>query len=382
MIIFAVLFSMLTIIAFTSSYNNEQGTAFSICVIIALGSLIYLKKTQDYHRIYYFIAISCSIMVSITLNCITDVLQIGNFLWQVLIIMVTFFGLGKKAGIAVSIFMLFNIIFYFTFTVENNMANISNLSLAVRIGLIIESITAISAIVYLTHQFVIVHDYANKELQLANESLKQQNKVITQKNKENITLVQEVHHRVKNNLQIIVSLLRLQKNEIKNTETQKQFSEAINRIMVMSSIHQKLYQDKSFTQIAPKDYLTELTNDIIRLSSNPERIKISIESDVKIVGLKTIVPLGLIVNELVSNSIQHAFSNLEIGSILMKISSVSTSQFKLTYKDNGTWIEPAESYSSFGLELIDILTSQLEGNYHRKNDDSGTEYSFNIKNLD
>jgi two-component sensor histidine kinase len=381
-IIFGLLFSILTITAFTSSYNIQQGLAFSICLLIALGSLIYLKKTQNYNNIYYFIAFSCSLIVAVTLNGIDDVFHYGNFLWQILIIMVTYFGLGKKAGAIVSVFMILNITYYFVFSLENNLANITDLSLPIRIGLIIETVIALSAIVYLTSQFVVVHDHANKELQLANESLKQQNKIITLKNKENITLVQEVHHRVKNNLQIIVSLLRLQKNEIQNIETQKQFTEAINRIMVMSSIHQKLYQDKSFTQIAPQDYLTELTNDIIKLSSNPESVEINITSEIKIVGLKTIVPLGLIVNELVSNSIQHAFSDKKKGSIHMLITAKENDEFKLIYKDNGTWIEPAESYSSFGLELIDILASQLDGGYERKNDISGTEYNFNLKNLD
>jgi len=169
---------------------------------------------------------------------------------------------------------------------------------------------------------------------------------------------------------------------LKSDEAKKQFSEAINRVMVMASIHQKLYKDKSYTQVVAKDYFTELTSDIITLSSSFKEVEIIIESELENIGLNTIVPLGLIVNELVSNSIQHAFSINKRGSIQILITSNVTNTFKLTYKDNGSWTEPANTYSSFGLELIDILTSQLDGKCERTSTISGTEYSFNLKNLD
>jgi len=373
---------MLTIINVTTSDRFQQGIAFIICVFIALSSLLYLKRTQNFTHIYYVIAFSGCLIVFATLNGIIDILHFGNFIWQVLLVMVTFFGLGKKPGLIVSGFVIINVIYYFLFSVEQNINQVTDFGLAVRVALIIELVTAILSIAYLINQFVITHDYANKELLLANESLKNRNTIISLKNKEKITLIQEVHHRVKNNLQIIISLLRLQKNELKSDEAKKQFTEAINRVMVMASIHQKLYKDKSFTQVVPKDYFTELTNDIITLSSSFNEVEISIESEIENIGLKTIVPLGLIVNELVSNSIQHAFSKNNRGGIQILITSNETNKFKLIYKDNGSWTEPANTYSSFGLELIEILASQLEGKYERTSTVSGTEYSFNLKSLD
>jgi len=373
---------MLTVIGYMSSNSIDQSVAFLTCSIISIGSLAYLKRTKNYKLIYYLIAFCGCIIAAITLNALDEILHIGNFIWQILIIMFTFFGLGKKPGLIVSAVVIINITYYFLFSVEHNIHHITNLTLPVRIKLIVELITTILSVAYLIYQFVIIHDHANKELQLANESLRKQNKVITQKNKENITLVQEVHHRVKNNLQIIISLLRLQKNELKSDEAKKQFSEAINRVMVMASIHQKLHKDKSYTQVVAKDYFTELTSDIITLSSSFKEVEIIIESELENIGLNTIVPLGLIVNELVSNSIQHAFSINKRGSIQILITSNVTNTFKLTYKDNGSWTEPANTYSSFGLELIDILTSQLDGKCERTSTISGTEYSFNLKNLD
>ena len=102
-IIFGLLFSILTTTASNSSYNILQGLAFSICLLIALRSLIYLKKTKNHNYTHYFIAFSWAIMGSITLNSIDDVFQYGNFIWQILIIMITHFGLEKKAGEIVSV---------------------------------------------------------------------------------------------------------------------------------------------------------------------------------------------------------------------------------------------------------------------------------------
>lgn len=214
--------------------------------------------------------------------------------------------------------MILNITYYFRFTLESSMTNITDLSLPISIGFIIETVITLSVIAHLISQFVVVHYYSNKELQLENESLKQKNTIFTLKN---IVPSKEVHHRVKNNRKIIVNLLRLQKSEIEHIEIGKQITEVINRIMVMCSIHQNLYQDKPFTQIAPEDYLTDLTNNIFKLSPNPENVVMSIESAIKTVYLKTIVPLGLIVKEIVSNSIQHAFSGNKKGRLHMLITA-------------------------------------------------------------
>ena len=102
-IIFGLLFSILTITTSTSSYNILQGLAFSVCLLIAFRSFIYLKKTKHHNYTHYFIAFSYALMGSITLNSIDDVFHFGNFIWQILIIMITYFGLEKKAGEIVSV---------------------------------------------------------------------------------------------------------------------------------------------------------------------------------------------------------------------------------------------------------------------------------------
>ena len=121
------------------------------------------------------------------------------------------------------------------------------------------------------------------------------NGTLKQKNKENLTLVKEIHHRVKNNLQIIISLLRLQKGELKSLEAKEHFTEAINRIMVMSLIHKKLYQQEELASISIKSYLEDLSSDIISITSLGKPVEVVINSNIETIGLKTIVPLGLLI---------------------------------------------------------------------------------------
>ena len=376
MLLFGVSFTLLMLISFSASM--KEGEVYLICVIISIMSLAYLKKTQKFKFIYFFLAFSGSLLAFFTLNFFNEILHIGDFLWLVLIIMFTFFGLGTRSGFVVSSFVLLNVVYYFSYSVENNVKQLVDMSLSVRIGLIIEISTAILSIMYLIYQFVLIHDNSNKELSLANKSLRDQNELIKQSNIEKTALIQEVHHRVKNNLQIIISLLRLQSNEIESLEAKTSLSEAINRIMVMSLIHQKLYGKKSLSKIDLKEYLNDLIIDINKVySDNIVNIKIVTNYNV---GLKTIVPLGLLFNELVTNSFKHGFSNVEDGEISILIKQKLGKDFEVYYSDNGNWIEPKGN--SFGLELLEIMTNQLEGHFEKIKETNKTTFIFFIKDID
>ena len=315
--LFCFVFSILSL-AFISAPLKEL-LVFMLCTLIAVASLVYLKRTKKAQFIYFFISISGTIIAGYTMNFFLESIHYGDVLWIVLIIIFSFYGLGIKYGLVVLTTNLATIIYYCLFTINTNFIDLIPLANVGKISLAFEMVGATILISYVVYQFVIFHNYTYHELLTANTELKAQNIIISNQNNEKTTLVQEVHHRVKNNLQIMVSLLRLQKNEMKSDEAKEQFTEAISRVMVMASIHQKLYKDKSFTKIILKDYLTELTNDIVNLSSSHEKVKIIIDSDIKKIGLNTIVPLGLIINELVSNSIQHGFSENGKGIINLAI---------------------------------------------------------------
>jgi two-component sensor histidine kinase len=218
---------------------------------------------------------------------------------------------------------------------------------------------------------------SKKELELAYQELEKQNELVTSRNNENVLLMKEVHHRVKNNLQIITSLLRLQKNNLPDEVGQK-FDESINRIMTMAIIHRKLYQSDDLSQVNIASYINELIDEILSSLSSVDNITTNITTNDIAIGLKTVVPLGLLLNELLSNSFKHAFEGEQSGAISISIKAINNMEFEMVYSDNGSWKIANKNKQHFGLELIETLTEQMDGSYQREQ----SEYRFVLKNLD
>jgi two-component sensor histidine kinase len=317
-----------------------------------------------------------------TANSFETIMHHGDFLWMILIITISFFGIGKRFGMIILAIHLLNIGFYTIYSVNHNIAGLLELDFAGRIGLMVEMIAATISITYVIIQFLNFHNYSYANVSRSNDELSEQNSIIQQQHNEKTILIKEVHHRVKNNLQIIISLLRLQKNELKSEESKSQFNEAISRVMAMSLIHQKLYQDETLADIKLETYLTDLKNEILKLSNLTIPLEVFVNTDIERIGLKTIVPLGLIVNELMSNSIEHAFKGSNKGVITVNMVQKDQSTFELTYVDNGSWTDKNTAEISFGLELVQALTDQLEGTVNREISPESTKYSFILKNLD
>ncbi|MFT5860477.1 MAG: two-component sensor histidine kinase [Flavobacteriaceae bacterium] len=378
--LFFLVFSLLSVVTF--NHNYQELAVYLSCTAITGSLLIYLYKTKNSKLVYYLMVSSGTIIAAFGLINIHNVIHLGDFLWMILITTVAFFGLGIRQGLAILVLNIGTAIYFALFHVNIYVEEVVILSNSEKMGLAIEISTAFLSIAYIIYQFVLFHKYAYHQVVISNNELINQNAIISSQNIENRTLVKEIHHRVKNNLQIVISLLRLHMAELKSTETEKHFSEAINRIMVMSLIHKKLYQEGELATIKLQAYLTDLAEDIISSSTLTTPIDIDVQSRIDKVGLKTIVPLGLIINELISNSISHAFDQKASGNIVILLTSELTDQFTLSYSDDGEWLEPAKENSSFGLELLGIFTEQLEGSMDREVNDYGTFYTFQLKNVE
>ncbi|MNE46093.1 putative sensor histidine kinase pdtaS [compost metagenome] len=229
--------------------------------------------------------------------------------------------------------------------------------------------------------FLELNRYSEKKLLESYDQVKEQNTQILLQNEEKTMLVREVHHRVKKNLQIVVSLLRMQSQEVDNPEFRTLFQESINRIMAMSLIHQKLYQNDNLSQIRIGDYLDELIHEIMNLSFREKAVEYEIKTEVGKIGLKTLIPVGLLVNELVSNSLKHAFNDTPDAEIQIEIQREGENHLRITYFDNGVW-KPHVGNSSFGLVLIDTLIEQLEGTKEVLKETKGTTYIIVVQNLE
>jgi len=218
-----------------------------------------------------------------------------------------------------------------------------------------------------------------REISLSESQLLSKNEKLKSKDEEKTLMLKEIHHRVKNNLQVVTSLLRLQLYKIEDQTAVEPFQESIDRIASMALIHEKMYQGDKVKAINIKDYIEDLAKNLIRNYANDKTITIAVNSTVKTIELNHIVPLSLILNELISNSLKHAFQDKYNGHISINISTNEDINLQLSYKDSGIWKIP-KNENSFGLELIDTFTEQLNGKCIFKSKE-GADYSFNFKDI-
>lgn len=183
-------------------------------------------------------------------------------------------------------------------------------------------------------------------------------------------LLKEIHHRVKNNLQIISSLLNLQSYHVRDPQDLEIFKESQGRIKSMAIIHEQLYQSKNLASINFADYIQNIMTHLFHSYSSPEK-EIILELDLDIINLEidTAIPCGLIINEIASNSLKHAFKGRKKG--LVKISLKKSGEYiKLVISDDGIGFEPDQIHNSnsLGLKLVKTLVEQLDGSLEIKSD--------------
>ncbi|WP_165394780.1 sensor histidine kinase [Methanofollis fontis] len=181
---------------------------------------------------------------------------------------------------------------------------------------------------------------------------------------EKTALLKEVHHRVKNNMQIVSSLLRLQSRLIEDEKTLGYFRDAESRIMAMALVHEKLYRSETMAYVNLKDYASTLAEELIRAHAVHTMIDLETEIETIHVDLDSAIPIGLIINEIVINSIKHAFHSQDHGTISLKIHSTPNRHVAMIISDNGCGMpDPAlfQKSQSLGIRLITILVKQLHG---------------------
>jgi len=184
-------------------------------------------------------------------------------------------------------------------------------------------------------------------------------------------LLKEVHHRVKNNLQVISSLLNLQSSQIDDSKTVDILRESQNRVRSMALIHEKLYQSSDLARIDFDAYLRSLVSSLRQTYRvENEMVVVEVAAEDIALGIDTAIPCGLIVNELVSNSLKYAFSKAVDGKVIVTCEKPGADQYKLIVQDNGIGLpdgfKPGEG-NSLGLKLVNSLVRQLDGELSVKN---------------
>ena len=215
------------------------------------------------------------------------------------------------------------------------------------------------------------------------EQLDKQNKIIEKSLAEKEILLREIHHRVKNNLQIVSSLLSLQSNYIKDEQALDAVKESRNRVQSMSLIHRNLYQEDNLTGINVQVYIENLTDNLFEsYNIQPGRIKLSKEIEPINLDVDTVIPIGLILNELITNSLKYAFAAGREG-IIKVILKEQNENLYLSVYDNGIGLPPdfePGAKKSFGHKMINAFLQKLKGEIKMYTED-GTKVDIVIKNF-
>lgn len=196
------------------------------------------------------------------------------------------------------------------------------------------------------------------------------------------TYLKELHHRIKNNLQVISSLLFLQSTHTKDPKTLEILKESQGRVKSIALIHEKLYRSAELTRIDFAEYVRDLVSDLFRTYGVDQRT-IAVQLNVESISLDidTAIPCGLIINELVSNVLKHAFPTGRSGTVVIELKAAGSKQFSLTVQDDGIGLPEAHlgrARTSLGLNLVEDLARQLEGDV-KVSVELGTTFQVNFK---
>ncbi len=221
----------------------------------------------------------------------------------------------------------------------------------------------------------------NQQLQQLNTEMVDINQELDHGNRQKELLLKEIHHRVKNNLEMISGLLELQSMKSNDQQIRRAILDSQNRVLSIGLIHQKLYQGEQLGEVDMQEYLSSLCRSILENLEGTGRIAVSYNITPGLVlDIDTAVPIGLMTNEIMVNAIKHAFPDRQEGNIRVSLKEISEEELFFEVADNGVGkpLDIQHNIGSFGMQLIQLLTRQLEGSYQERRN-NGTIQSFYLK---
>ena len=219
---------------------------------------------------------------------------------------------------------------------------------------------------------------------LAYKRKKKLNKLLNQKHDEKVLLLKEIHHRVKNNLSVVNGLLILQSKDVNDENVLEVFKEAQNRVLAMALLHERMYMSDNLKYIDVREHVEILAQELIANYSLKESIELETEIGDNSINLRTMVPLGLLINEFISNSLKHAFVGRNQGKISIYLKELYENYYELILKDDGignSVIGNKNSSKGLGVELMFLLVKQLKGTIE-KNINDGTQFIVKFRCYD
>ncbi|KUK89819.1 MAG: signal transduction histidine kinase [Marinimicrobia bacterium 46_43] len=235
-------------------------------------------------------------------------------------------------------------------------------------------------LVYALSKVYAIHK--DKSLSLSREK----ERIISENLREKETLLKEVHHRVKNNLQIMISLIRLKRKHLSDAHDSEILKEITDKMHAIALVHEMLYQEDLLSEVNMKGYIIKMIKHLEVSLESRNRVKIHPDLEDVILPLDIAVPYGILVNEIITNILKYAFPDPLEGDISIELKKEDDGKAVLYIKDNRIEIEPSVSMDkehAFGMRLIHILSDQLNASLHIDSEKPGTSYTLvlNLNNV-
>ncbi len=199
---------------------------------------------------------------------------------------------------------------------------------------------------------------------------------------ENVILLQEVHHRVKNNLAIISGILSMELQELPaDSRNRLTLERSVNRIQAIAKVHELLYQSESYSAIDVDKYVSELVTTVMDTMKGNDNIELQLDIDVVKMNLNEIIPLGMLLNELLTNSLKYAFRDQREGLIILDISK-RNQKYDVLYRDNGRGFDRTlfENSETMGFTIVNVLLQQLDAQYEiNTNKEFKINFTFEVR---
>ncbi len=216
-----------------------------------------------------------------------------------------------------------------------------------------------------------------------NRALQQEKEKLEHAHRRIQVLIREIHHRVKNNMQVVASMLRLQSGSIDDERLQHVFDQSQSRVQSMALIHEKLYKGDELAQLDLALYIEELFAALVQMNNVGDEIRHRTRVDPGLAfDLNTMVPLGLVLNEMITNSFKHAFKGRSRGGIDLDIRRAGPAEYDLMYSDDGVGLPLNKQQggdATLGMSLIESLVEQLNGHMTVEGGPRGTRYHIRFK---
>ncbi|MGB0896542.1 MAG: sensor histidine kinase [Flavobacteriaceae bacterium] len=370
-IVFSVVFSAGELIGF-----------YIYALIVNAGLLSLLKKKAKMNVVSVIFILANWLPTPFFISFYGDPYMTNN-LWIVALSLLALFILGKKWRLVAVFFGVINILYSLYVVVKNDGVNMQNYEAIDHLSGAIDTGFILIITFMIVFQYIRFNEDVNNSIVHKNLMLQKQYKIIEAQNVTKTNLLKEIHHRVKNNLQMVNSMVHMQYRAAKDENSLNTLKKVERRIITMAKLHEKIYQSENLEILDMNNYIEELLEDLFQIKTDLNvQYNIKVSDNLKF-NNETVLYIGLLITELVINVLKHAFDN-NVGHLYISLKNTNNSRYELKVSDDGKGFDVEvfkNNSNSLGQRLISSFTRQLNGEMSVKSDVNGSEFVINFSEL-